>query len=401
VARRATAIKTERSIDAPVMLLSGGDFCGEQGIVERDRSRFLATTMVEEGYAAVAVGERELNYGVRALKEMAEGGLPLICANLYEGSDRVVPPYVVRKIGGTRVGVFALLGERPRELAGVELRDPEAEGHAALEELRGRCDCVILLAHMSRDSLAAMLPALDGVDLVIRAHVREGEQARESCADTLVAVREHATLPVFFSGDRGRNIGVVTLAGEPGGTIAVVSSRLIRLDRGVAEDPDAAKSVAAYREKEGVRRREVELAASLAWDQRTGRLVERYLGMEVCRRCHADLMPRFVATGHARALETLRERAQAENPSCLACHTTGYARPTGYDPASEKTGAVYLGGVQCEACHGPGTMHARDGSYVKGARQGCRVCHTSTWSPDFDFETYWARVSHVARRDSS
>ena len=111
-------------------------------------------------------------------------------------------------------------------------------------------------------------------------------------------------------------------------------------------------------------------------------------------------MPRFVASRHFRALETLREHGAEANPECLACHATGYGRPTGYDPAAVKGGAPNLQGVQCEACHGPGTMHERDGSYVASARRSCRVCHTSKWSPDFDFDTYWKRVSHRVRPDS-
>jgi hypothetical protein len=401
VARRAAAIKAERAADSPLLIVSAGDFCGEPGIVQRERSRFLARTMVEEGYAAVAVGERELTYGTRTLEEMARDGLPLICANLYEEGDRLVPPFVVREIDGARIGILALLGEEPREIAGLELRDPAAEGRAALEELRPRCDCVILLAHMDREKLLALLPSLDGVDLVIRGHAREGEKVRESCADTLVTVREHAGLPVFFAGDRGRDIGVVTLDVGRGLKAAVVSSRLIHLDRNVAVDPAEEARVAEYRAREARLQRQVELSASLTREPETGKLVERYLGMDICRRCHADLMPRFVASAHFRALETLRDRGEGENPSCLSCHTTGYGRRTGYDPAAEKAGGTNLGGVQCEACHGPGTLHARDGSYVKSARESCRSCHTSAWSPDFDFDTYWKRVSHRAPEDGT
>ncbi|HVO77217.1 MAG TPA: multiheme c-type cytochrome [Candidatus Bathyarchaeia archaeon] len=399
MARRATAIKKERTADSGLLLISAGDFSGDPGLVEMYRSRFLARMHVEMGYQAVAVGERDLNYGIRALKADRDAGLPLICANLYEGSARVFPPYVIRKVHGARVGIMALLGESPRVLTGLELRDPAVEGRAALARLRRRCDVVILIAHMEREKLLEILPALAGVDLVIRGHAREGEKTRENCTDTLVVAKESFPLPVFSAGDRGRNLGLVTVAGSRDAAPPTVEGRLVHLDRSLGDDAATLKELAAYEADEALKRKEVQLSRSLRRDETTGRIVERYLGMDICGRCHADLMPRFVASAHFRALETLRERGAETNPECLACHATGYRRPTGYDPAAVKEGAPNLQGVQCEACHGPGTMHARDGSYVKSARESCRACHTSKWSPDFKFATYWQRVSHRAGAD--
>jgi hypothetical protein len=253
---------------------------------------------------------------------------------------------------------------------------------------------------MEREKLLEILPELAGVDVVIRGHVREGEKTRESCTDTLLVARENFPLPVFCAGDRGRSLGLVTITGAEGAAPPVVESRLIHLDRSIPDDPATAERLAAYRNEEALKQKEVQLSKSLSRDETTGKIVERYLGMDMCGRCHADLMPRFVASRHFRALETLREHGAEANPECLACHATGYGRPTGYDPAAVKGGAPNLQGVQCEACHGPGTMHERDGSYVASARRSCRVCHTSKWSPDFDFDTYWKRVSHRVRPDS-
>jgi hypothetical protein len=400
VARRATAIKEQRGLDPQLLLLSAGDICGEPGIIEMYRSRFLGRTMIEAGFDAVAVGERDLNYGIRTLRSHAEAGLPIICANLYQDGTRMFPPFVIKRIRGAKVGVIALLGEKPRELDGVEVRDPAVEGREALEQVRGECDCVILLAHMGRERLLEILPSLEGVDIVIRGHGREGEKEGESCADTLASAAEHAGFPVFFSGERGRNLGLVVLAGIRGKRPTVVESALIHLDGSVADDSAMAKELAAYLSEERLKQKELQLNRSLARDASTGRMIDRYLGIEICRRCHGELMPRFVVSRHFRAFETLRQRGEAANPECLACHTTGYGRPGGYDPAAEKEGAPYLLGVQCEACHGPGTTHARDGSYAKVARESCRTCHTSKWSPDFDFQNYRSRASHGERTDS-
>ncbi|MFA4948475.1 MAG: multiheme c-type cytochrome, partial [Candidatus Krumholzibacteriia bacterium] len=360
MARRATAIREQQAIDPQLLLLSAGDFSGGQGIIEMYRSRFLVRTMIEAGFDAVAVGERDLNYGIRTLKSHAEAGLPIICANLYQDGTRMFPPFVVKRIRGVKVGVIALLGEQPRELDSVEVRDPALEGRAALEKVRRECDCVILLAHMGRERLLDILPSLEGVDIVIRGHGRDEEKERESCVDTLAAASVLAEVPVFFSGKYGKNLGLIALAGIRGKRPAVIESAFINLDGSVAGDSATAKELVAYHAEERLKQKELQLNRRLAKDASTGRILDRYLGIEICRRCHGELMPRFISGRHFRAYETLRLRGETANPECLACHTTGYGRPGGYDPAAEKEGAPYLLGVQCEACHGPGTMHRRD-----------------------------------------
>ena len=50
--------------------------------------------------------------------------------------------------------------------------------------------------------------------------------------------------------------------------------------------------------------------------------------------------------------------------------------------------------VQCEACHGPASNHARDGSYRASAIQSYVKCHTPNDDPDFDFATDWPKIAH-------
>ncbi len=394
MARRAAKINELRELDAGLLLLSAGDFSGSSGIVEMYRARFLAETMTELGYDAVAVGERDLNFGVRTLKEYAERGLPLICANLFEGGERVFPPFLITKVHGKRVGVLALLGTSPRELHGLEIRDPVAEGRDAIDRMRGRADCIILLAHMEREQLGETLPALAGVDLVIRGHTIDIEHAAGDCADTIGGFFEDAVRPILFAGDRARALGLAVIAAGNGQRAAIVERRLLALDAAVPDDPATAERVRSFLAEEGIRRRELAVSRSLSRDERTGRIVERYLGVDVCARCHGDLMPRFILSRHFRAMETLRARGQDGNPACIPCHTTGFGRPTGYSPGTEAMGAPYLQGVQCEACHGPGTLHERGGPYVASGRSSCGACHTSKWSPDFEYDAYWRRAAH-------
>jgi len=366
------------------------------------RSRFLARIMIDMEYSAVALGDMELGSSVRAVRADVDQGLPVICANLYHHDERVFPAAVVKRIKGWKVGIFALLGEEPPEMEELELRDPVNEGVIAVKELKDEgCDIIVLLAHMQREKLLTILPHLDDVDFIVRGHSVGDVAVAEDCADTLGGTFEDVGVAVLFAGNRGRSIGKVRLASVNGEEPVIVERKIIYLDRSIGEDQEVASRLRDFYREEGLRRREMQLSEVLSRDEVTGTIKERYLGIEICRRCHMNLMPRFLLSRHFRAFETLTLQEEEEDRRCLPCHTTGFGRFSGYDADAEKEGRINLRGVQCESCHGPGTKHSRDGRYRAVAERTCRECHTSKWSPDFSFEEYWKRAAHCGGDDST
>ena len=59
---------------------------------------------------------------------------------------------------------------------------------------------------------------------------------------------------------------------------------------------------------------------------------------------------------HATAYPTLQKGFKEYNLDCVSCHVTGYDKPGG----STVTHNAKLQDVQCETCHGPGSLHAKD-----------------------------------------
>lgn len=119
-----------------------------------------------------------------------------------------------------------------------------------------------------------------------------------------------------------------------------------------------------------------------------------YVGAEPCAACHAATARRWARSHHAGALLTLERAQHAHDPECLPCHVTGLGHPGGANAST-----VPLQGVQCEACHGPGSDHiaaptARYGALPRDA-SACVACHTVAQSPDFAFAPYWRRVAHA------
>jgi len=67
-----------------------------------------------------------------------------------------------------------------------------------------------------------------------------------------------------------------------------------------------------------------------------------YVGAEKCKMCHKVQYDSWLTTKHAKATETAKASTKWKfEASCLSCHATN---------KDER-----LAGVQCEACHGPGS----------------------------------------------
>lgn len=67
-----------------------------------------------------------------------------------------------------------------------------------------------------------------------------------------------------------------------------------------------------------------------------------YVGVEKCKPCHRPEFETWSQSAHAEATKNAKAAPNFE-PQCLSCHAT---TPDGV-----------LEGVQCEACHGPGSKY--------------------------------------------
>lgn len=81
-----------------------------------------------------------------------------------------------------------------------------------------------------------------------------------------------------------------------------------------------------------------------------------YIGIDACTDCHDEERKVWDKTPHSHAYATLEEDFKQYNLDCVSCHVTGYGKPGG----STVTHNAKLQSVQCEECHGPGSLHAKD-----------------------------------------
>ena len=158
-----------------------------------------------------------------------------------------------------------------------------------------------------------------------------------------------------------------------------------------------------------------------AWTQEAEKKAPGYVGVGKCKMCHkgakkGEQFEKWQASRHAKAYETLAtSEAQAtakkagvegdpqKSPKCLKCHVTAY----GVDEKLIEASFKVEKGVQCEACHGPGSaykklrvMKDREASIAAGLiipdEKLCVTCHNEE-SPSyrkFVFKEAAAKIAH-------
>jgi len=110
-----------------------------------------------------------------------------------------------------------------------------------------------------------------------------------------------------------------------------------------------------------------------------------YVGNEECTTCHDSARAVWDKTRHAHAYATLADQDKQFNLDCVSCHVTGYEEPGG----STVTHVELLKDVQCEVCHGPGSLHSKSPKTVKPvvSKPGpdrCLACHHPPHVEGFD-----------------
>lgn len=152
-----------------------------------------------------------------------------------------------------------------------------------------------------------------------------------------------------------------------------------------------------------------------------------YIGAEACGKCHkrestGNQLGQWQQSAHAKAYATLgtpeAKRVAAEkgiadpqkDGKCLKCHVTAYgvdaaliAKPSAEGEAGFRT----EDGVQCESCHGPGSLYkprkvmkSREASVAAGLiipdEKTCKQCHNAE-SPsykEFNYEESKKKILH-------
>jgi len=337
---------------------------------------------------AVGCSEKELRFGAGFLTaNVKRSKLDLVCANLYAKNTKktLLTPWVVKTVGNVKVGAFSVMSDKvdlgpARDSLYVE--EPTAAARRAVKELRAKgATVVVALSQLGKVESEDLASAVDGIDVVIAGHnvpvVNKGRQVKSTM--------------VCYGGEQGQNMGRTIVTLDPKGHATSMENEVFTLLPEVGEKADIAKIVKDFEDgfNERMRKEEKEKAAQQANTQQTQ---DRYLGSEVCIKCHTEQADQWKSTPHSHAFQALLDAKKDATPECVPCHVVGYKLPGGYISQNE---TPHLRNVQCENCHGMGTEHE---AFAKNARpvteQTCVQCHQGTNDPEWNFAAKFPKVVH-------
>jgi hypothetical protein len=371
-----------------------GDFFGNRTPArEKTYTKVVVDYMRTAGYDVVTLGEREMNYGMGFLiEETKQGKFDVVCANLLSKKDSslIFDPYVVKKVGGVKIGLLGLLDDDPRkvgvfqQLEEVYVSNYFSAAKRYLPEIRDEADLVVALAHVGLGQARILADSIPDFDVVLVGHGSDRTPMAEKMGETIIVK----------AGSKSSSVGTLLLALDDNNKITAFDGNAQTLKDKGRSNRDVAKYVKTCEDREKMRdrlltRRRYKLPIIPRRPEVLA--AEGYLGWETCKACHGKIHDRWSQDPHARAFATLAEGDKWNDPACLPCHTTGYEVAAETDSTDVRP---EMWNVQCEACHGMGTKHRRDGTMRPVPESVCLRCHTPEWSPEWDYQEALEKIDH-------
>jgi hypothetical protein len=450
--------RTAAQVDAarrsrPTALLDGGStlyaeppMAPEKRPQEELEAGALAKILPTMALSGIALGPTDLADGAEGVR------LARQAANVTAGAA-VEPPRVL-DLGGVKVGVFGVVAPELVASLGVKAGEAAPAARAAIAALRqDGAQIVVALAHMDRAAARRLVKEAPGADLVLVGHdVPElGAAAPEKAGDAFLFVpgkKGQVVLRVDVHVDAAGGALVDAIGpARARGEIAKLDAKTTKLEADLARwaaDPSADAAFVEGKRKElaALKQERAELEARPLRAPEAGKgswfTVEAipinkrlpcdpavvaakgeldkaigeanlaaakgetvppvpagkagFVGSAECAYCHKPAVELWSGTRHAGAWATLEKANKQFNRDCIGCHLTGWNEPGG----AVLTANEHLRDVQCETCHGPGSLHVdADGkekpkSMVLNPPQDLCAsrCHTPEHSDTFDYTPY-------------
>ena len=237
VARRATLVKRIRKENPSTLLIDAGDVLQGTPYFNFYKGEVEYKAMSAIGYDVGTLGNHEFDNGVEALAAALKfANFDLVSAN-YDVKGTVlegrVKPYVVKTVGGIRVGLFGLGISpvaliTPANFKGVTYVDPVVAAREVVKKLRDeeRCALIVCMSHLGyfetgQKGDTFLASQVDGIDFIAGGHThtfmeQPVTQTQPCGAKTLI----------FQVGKSGIYVGRVDFTLR-GGKVVAASARLL------------------------------------------------------------------------------------------------------------------------------------------------------------------------------
>ena len=213
-AKIATLVKQTKAQNPNTLVLDAGDAFQGMPIINISKGEGLIPILEAVGYDAMTIGNHEFDFGFPALQnlETKMTKISMVSANIFkETGGRVFKPYVIKEVGGVKVGIFGLTTpettykSHPDNTKGLTFMDPVKSAKSVVAELKPQVDIVIALSHLGvegDDTSIKVAEQVEGIDLIIDGH---------SHTEMPYGVIEVKGTMIAQTGEYTKNVGLVEL----------------------------------------------------------------------------------------------------------------------------------------------------------------------------------------------
>lgn len=415
ITRRATLIEQIRKRRKNLAVLDVGNVFPEEDKVPHmdalsaEEVGFYMNALGRMGYQFSVITDNEVYYGIDFLRNMLKASpVPLISANVFYQGQRVASPTFSIQVGPYRLGFIGVFQrqvdiEHSRfedHTAAFEIADPIAAVRSYLPELKARNDFVGVIGRLHTDLVYKLVEAFPDLDMVMTSghhyalmDVLSEEGKVEEAKDALYGFLGKTLVIYANAGVYGLHqvdIGIGT-----DGRFSSADIVYLQAFQDLPEDPVMSQLLEPFYRK--VAEKDALLAGQIEplfqWD--TSIEGKEYVGTDRCAGCHPGQYTHWRDTPHGSAYTRLLEVYRHHYPKCVLCHVAGLGRPSGFDILKPNRA---LANVQCEICHGPGSLHAQHLTPTTIRRvpdqQVCLECHNTDHDDDFVYERDYRLVRH-------
>ena len=444
-------------VDAGGLMYPEGSLSAKERPSADLRAAFLAKEMEQLGLIGAGVAETDLAPGAEPAQAQARLQPKRLASNIT-GAGAAVRAPVLQKLGAVTVGVLGVADPAVAQELGGKATDMTAAVQRDADELRKRgAELIVLLAPVDKNSARKLardtspdivvlgkrvgkgmaraerggrallvasadeLQRVGRLEIVLRGPATPGARVeladaggpdaiklrRDELARDIARLEANLKSWTAAGGASGSAAGtdasfvaakkreLADLQAEqarlnapwaPPPTGSYVVDTLIPLRRSLRRDPTVAsamksldKAIAASNLKQ----------ATPPPPAEPGRA--SYVGIAKCAGCHKSAVTFWNHTVHAQAWKTLVDGGKQADYKCVGCHVTGFGQVGGSTLGFTKK----LESVQCEVCHGPGSLHVlgegnEEPLAIKRAppETVCLGCHTEQHSDTFAYVPY-------------
>ncbi len=381
--------------ESPIIWLDTGNFSDNPTPAGDIKTEAIINGMNMLEYSVVNIGERELFLGYEEFqKRISKAKFQLVTGNLVlQGTEESISsPYVIERVktlqGKTcQIGILGLTKFNPTfQKSGPKGKNivtisPIDAAKKYVPEMKKKADIIIIMAALAKDETHLLAKEIPGIDLILASHGGIFTAGKEVEGST----------DIVYTGSQGGRLFELRLYLNDQNQMVDMVKHAHYLTKQYPEDQDMLQLVTKALDKVNEIRKQSKPQSSYTSKRHT---VPSFVTAEKCKSCHEEAFAIWEKSKHANAFLHLEEKGKGSDPSCQRCHVTGYKKINGFK--SEKESANLLN-VQCESCHGPGSLHPEKielgyGSHIRIST--CVACHNKKWSPNFNYYEYYPKIKH-------